>query len=99
MKTTTLTINKNAVKVVNGDFVIYNREWLKQNLATEIKAITGNQNAGMVKHGHWIRKVDFGNCAYYVCSECRNKETYEYDFCPDCGADMRGEEKCYLETK
>ena len=93
MKTTTLTINRNAVKVVNGDFVIYNREWLKQNLATEIKAITEDQNARMVKHRHWIREVDFGGCFYCICSECGTKKTYEYDFCPDCGADMRGEEE------
>lgn len=27
----------------------------------------------------------------FVCSECLNAADWRYDFCPHCGADMRGE--------
>lgn len=30
-------------------------------------------------------------CLEYVCSKCGNGEDYQTDFCPNCGADMRGE--------
>ena len=36
--------------------------------------------------GHWIREVDFGNCLYYVCSECGEKHVADTNYCPDCGA-------------
>ena len=41
------------------------------------------------KIGKWIYKYTepFG----YICSECR-KACCRYNFCPNCGADMRGEE-------
>ena len=42
------------------------------------------------KTGHWI-EVDNG----YICSKCdiiRAKGTTgKYNYCPNCGADMRGE--------
>ena len=42
--------------------------------------------------GHWIWYEVRGQMLPY-CSECGNglDVIYEYDFCPDCGADMRGE--------
>lgn len=40
-----------------------------------------------VKHGEWLE--DSGNIA---CSECHTIWLYRRtDFCPNCGADMRGE--------
>lgn len=42
--------------------------------------------------GHWIWYEVKGQMLPY-CSECGNglDVIYEYNFCPDCGADMRGE--------
>lgn len=52
------------------------------------------------KRGKWVRNFD-GNEWYWFCSNCK-EEWYEEDllmggndfpnFCPNCGADMRGEE-------
>lgn len=36
--------------------------------------------------GHWIRRPQ----GHYVCSLCE-KGMYKSDFCPSCGADMRGD--------
>ena len=45
--------------------------------------------------GHWIRKtVDRGFNADWVCSECRHRvysDFVDFNYCPNCGADMRGE--------
>ena len=42
------------------------------------------------KTGHWIPRNSF--LLQYKCSEC-GQESEKYNFCPNCGADMRGEEE------
>lgn len=39
------------------------------------------------RKGHWIRKVDFGYCLHYICSECEN-EGENSNYCQYCGAEM-----------
>ena len=41
-----------------------------------------------VKHGRWI-SLDYDT--YFECSVCKNVEDIESNFCPRCGADMRGD--------
>ena len=56
------------------------------------------ENTGPVK-GEWIRVKD-DIFFHYECSVCKAKPLYEEfcdlpelsDFCPNCGADMRGEQ-------
>lgn len=51
------------------------------------------------KKGKWIEQDDGWDGIYYECSECREAFTLMdgtptdnlYNFCPHCGADMRGE--------
>ena len=44
------------------------------------------------KKGKWIVKIR-DNRAYFICSECNDEvDICGYGFCPNCGADMRGEE-------
>ena len=52
----------------------------------------GGDEATWMAHGNPI--------AYYYCSECKNQayagedgESLLTDFCPNCGADMRGEQE------
>lgn len=42
--------------------------------------------------GEWIRKqpVAIGE-PRFICSECHGQFRNPYNFCPNCGADMRGE--------
>lgn len=46
------------------------------------------------KRGKWIYKTDLITApnGYWECSECKEgRLLYEDNFCPHCGADMRGE--------
>lgn len=46
------------------------------------------------KKGKWISLDDFRgkyNTYGYKCSECGEHSEYEEKYCPNCGADMRGE--------
>jgi hypothetical protein len=42
------------------------------------------------KKGRWSKPFNMGTYKYQ-CSECEKLSRAMYDFCPNCGADMRGE--------
>lgn len=42
------------------------------------------------KTGEWIDKGE-DYMIRWTCSNCGRRDTHIYNFCPDCGADMRGE--------
>lgn len=44
-----------------------------------------------VRHGRWVL-VDTDSEQFFICSECENKEYWESDYCPNCGAKMDKEE-------
>ena len=48
-----------------------------------------NDDITEIKHGEWIDKGSL-SCR---CSSCGCKSLKESNFCPNCGADMRGEGK------
>ena len=43
------------------------------------------------KKGQWIDKSNGIEGAWNYCSVCGEQAIDLYDFCPNCGADMRGE--------
>lgn len=43
--------------------------------------------------GHWIEMTDGRGHSSYFCSRCGTQEGKRYGYCPNCGADMRGEEE------
>ena len=51
--------------------------------------------------GEWVEKLDYNRDTYYDCSVCGNSWTTiegtpcdnGMNFCPNCGADMRGDKK------
>ena len=43
-----------------------------------------------VKHGHWRGRKGSFNDIYYLCSLCGGDSSFKANFCPNCGADMRG---------
>ena len=62
------------------------------------KMLLQDLDAREVKRGHWERKEN-DNVYWYVCSECKDDMSRNKyggwsfpHYCPNCGADMRGEE-------
>lgn len=43
--------------------------------------------------GRW-EYLDYGGVGNYHCTACRRICIGDYDFCPNCGADMRGGQEC-----
>ena len=45
------------------------------------------------KKGKWVSNgvEAFGVVEYWVCDQCYDQSKYRSNFCPSCGADMRGE--------
>lgn len=41
------------------------------------------------KRGKWIEAREYDPC-YWICSECKRQVDIQENFCPNCGADMRG---------
>lgn len=47
------------------------------------------------KKGEWIVTNEFEDCIYAKCNQCQVTQVFYYgkpltNFCPNCGADMRG---------
>lgn len=45
------------------------------------------------KKGKWITHFYAFGEDRYECDQCRNTALHLYDFCPNCGSDMRGEQE------
>ena len=50
------------------------------------------------KRGKWIEIEAFDDSRYVKCDQCKTVQVFYYgkrntNFCPNCGADMRGEQK------
>lgn len=66
----------------------------RKSLDTVLQRINEQPTAEVVEvvHGEWIRQNKekiWGKSTEIVCSICGKKSWLEYDFCPNCGADMR----------
>ena len=75
----------------------YMGNWLIQYIEDGISSITSAQPER--KHGYWVESqehVYMGNSVKewtnWYCSECDAPNDKPSDFCPSCGADMRGEQ-------
>ena len=60
------------------------RNWLGSILAE-----SPVEDVAPVKHGKWIHNDDWWE---FICTNCRKGigNIQEYKYCPNCGADMRG---------
>lgn len=71
-------------------------------MALSVQNVPSVENKGEQRpKGHWITQRNIAHQKdYYYCSECREEFSYDgetgikmsdYNYCPNCGADMRGE--------
>lgn len=49
------------------------------------------------KKGEWIVRYGIEDCRYDTCNQCKVTQVFNYNkpfanFCPNCGADMRGKQ-------
>lgn len=44
------------------------------------------------KKGKWL-ELDFTEAWEYKCDQCGRLSDFEENYCPNCGADMRGEQE------
>ena len=74
-----------------------NREMIQFDKDCKQNAIDLLQNAPTIeperKKGKWIDKSGGIEGAWNYCSVCGEQAIDLYDFCPNCGADMRGEQE------
>jgi len=95
-----MTMNNKMPKYINADELTeyladdcFTWRWLNDDRADEvdsvIKAIAEMPAADVVevKHGEWV-----GYNFDFYCSNCNRYHTVRSNFCPHCGADMRGEQ-------
>lgn len=71
------------MRLIDADAYIYSND-LKNEPTIE---------AEPVRHGEWVMKEilvksPFAKNAY--CSECLEETAYTHNYCPNCGAKMRG---------
>lgn len=79
-------IDLNAIK-----FILDNDQYtdeIEEALDTAIFALQQPEP----KKGRWIDKSNGIEGAWNYCSVCGEQAIDLYDFCPNCGADMRGEQ-------
>lgn len=58
-----------------------------QQALRQAEAQTGE--VAPVVHGRWLC-VDTDTEQFFLCNRCKKKEYWESNYCPKCGADMRG---------
>lgn len=79
---------------------IYDAQWLREAVDMAIEALTNVQN---MHKGKWIKKQVFNPeldkyVPFIECSVCGYNSYYggsepKFNYCANCGADMRGEEE------
>lgn len=80
---------KNALCELGGD------EWGDGELgvhADDIDAVINDIPTIEPKRGEWIFNGNFCGLNHHKCSKCGKNEFRMSNFCPNCGAEMRGKD-------
>ena len=63
--------------------------WAKGLEPSQYIEILPAADVAPVRHGRWLY-VDTDTEQFFLCNRCKKKEYWESNYCPSCGADMRG---------
>ena len=78
--------------ITSGKYANENYEQFIDRLVRQLKNLPSLTSTRKI--GKW--KQEYLGCMYDVCSECGQKITkgfFKYNYCPNCGADMRESEE------
>ena len=88
-----IVLDKALCKCSKGDYILYNRKWLYRHLRQEFNILA--KVSGLKGTGKWLHKWSGDGSVWLEqrCSECGivfEDEPHDYEYCPNCGANMRG---------
>jgi len=73
---------------------LYAIEEMKTATNIVFKTKNGENKFRRVEHGEWnLQEINEDHEYEWFCSECKERNDVKTNFCPHCGADMRGEDK------
>jgi len=83
-------------RYIDADDAIYElkRAFPIDDFGKIVRCISRVPTADVVvrKKGKWIsRKNEPKHSGWWTCSECQGRFDYQWKFCPNCGAEMKGE--------
>ena len=84
-----------ALEIVRDQGIAHPNAYHLTNYATLILREAPTIDVAPVKHGKWIEKEKYTFGVMYDCSICDNRildNGHPWNFCPNCGSDMRKEE-------
>lgn len=76
-------------QIKNCNDCLFKKEWEK--IGKLLSVVLEKQTEQEPKTGEWIEHFDESG-KWYECDQCHTDWGGAVNFCPDCGADMRGEE-------
>jgi hypothetical protein len=93
---------KYSIHCEEGNFSVIQEETIKGlglsmdcALGKDVESYMSTMPSPQPRKGHWIEPTFnmvynhvCGSCEF-ICSSCNKIEIDEYDYCPNCGADMR----------
>lgn len=59
---------------------------------SEIARMVKSEDVSPVVHGEWLC-AETDDEQFFLCSVCNNKEYWESNYCPNCGAKMDAEQE------
>lgn len=72
------------------DLIIQTHNNCFRRMREYIKSLP-SANVIEVKHGEWnLQEINEDHEYEWFCSECKKRNDVKTNFCPNCGADMRG---------
>lgn len=82
--------------IVDEEFVCFCKKCLDQTDLGCSKISPGFYTSGnlenrcprLTKPGKWIVKINQDNIPVFTCGQCRSKNSYMSNFCPQCGHPM-----------
>lgn len=89
VKDGTLTIQARTIKEVNSiDRVVVYADGCQREYLMPLPTVEERKEGYWIRDGHHIRCSE---CSEYICDKDREGDTIPQNYCPNCGARIKGE--------